>query len=88
MAKKSNAPLIIGLLVLAGAGFYFWQKRKPVARPTSAPPPGTSATPYFMPSTFTPGYGALDITAPGGAERILQRDVQNPLPAYAAQLQV
>lgn len=74
MAKRRSNTTVFGLLAVAAvAGVALWYFRRRdhyVSVEPVPPPPGAQLLP-FVPSTYTPVYQPIDITAPGGADRLL-----------------
>jgi hypothetical protein len=81
MAKRRsrNTTVVFGLLAVAAvAGVALWYFRRRdhyVSVEPVPPPPGEQMLP-FLPSTYTPAYQPIDITAPGGADRLLAASLE------------
>lgn len=81
------------LAIAAAAGVTLWYFRKRDAYVSVEPVSDIGKSPaaaydLFLPSSYTPSYIPLDINAPGAGSRLLQSQLTNPNPGYAATFQV
>ena len=75
MQKDSPLWGFLAVAAVAGAAIWYFRKRDSYVSVEEVNNTNPQTLPLFLPSTYTPGYMPLDISAPGGVERILQQQL-------------